>query len=355
MPYGKVKVYSDGNHFIGIPHTTRPARKSVPKIEGEELDVEERSSLEGAELVEGAELPFEETPKEKTDDQVNDNAESDGFDKSFAEDKSEPVKHELKLTRKELFERLYDETKSLSKAQRKKAIIAEMRPRFKSYEDTRDFVIRNLERKVRNLICRRTRMVRKANLHLDEFNYFVTITYDGSKLDEKSFRKKLKNCLGLLSYRKGWRYIGVWERSPEKHRLHFHGIFIIPKGTMPGELIDVNDYSLKSHKRQITHQNTYFLKHFGRNDFEEIESKLMMGSALQYLMKYLEKTGEKIVYSRGLPQFFITDVTDDDIVCEMGDDEYKKLLLFDNFICWDEGEYVGRVSAETISKLPKSN
>lgn len=177
MPYEKVKVYSDGNHFIGIPHTTRPARKSVPKIEGEELDVEERSSLEGAELVEGAELPFEEPPKEKPDDQANDNAESGSVVESCAGDNNEPVKHELKLTRKELFERLYDETKSLSKAQRKKAIIAEMRPRFKSYEDARDYVARNLERKVRNLVCRRTRMVRKANLHLDEFNYFVTVTH----------------------------------------------------------------------------------------------------------------------------------------------------------------------------------
>lgn len=177
MPYEKVKVYSDGNHYIGIPHTTRPARKSIPKIEGEELDVEEHSTLEGAELVEGAELPFEETPKENMDDPANDNAESEGVDMSCAGDKSEPVKNELKLTRKELFERLYDETKSLSKAQRKKAIIAEMRPRFKSYEDTHDYVVRNLERKVRNLVCRRTRMVRKANLHLDEFNYFVTVTY----------------------------------------------------------------------------------------------------------------------------------------------------------------------------------
>ena len=177
MPYEKVKVYSDGNHFIGIPHTTRPTRKSVPKIEGEELDVEEHSTLEGAELVEGAELPFEETPKENTDDPANDNAESEGVDMLCAGDKSEPVKNQLKLNRKELFERLYDETRSLSKAQRKKAIIAEMRPRFKSYEDTHDYVVRNLERKVRNLVCRRTRMVRKANLHLDEFNYFVTVTY----------------------------------------------------------------------------------------------------------------------------------------------------------------------------------
>ena len=155
MPYEKVKVYSDGNHYIGIPPTTRPARKSVPKIKGEELDVEEHFSLEGAELVEGAELPFEETPKDTTNDPANDNAEPESVDESCVEDKSEAVKHELKLTRKELFERLYDETKSLSKAQRKKAIIAEMRPRFKSYEDTRDYVVRNLERKVRNLVCRR--------------------------------------------------------------------------------------------------------------------------------------------------------------------------------------------------------
>lgn len=177
MPYEKVKVYSDGNHYIGIPHTTHPARKSVPKIEGEELNVEEHSSLEGAELVEGAELPFEETPKDTTDDPTKDNAESGSVNESYAGDKREPVKHDFKLTCKELFERLYDETKSLSKAQRKKAIIAKMRPRFKSYEDTHDYVVRNLERKVRNLVCRRTRMVRKANLHIDEFNYFVTATY----------------------------------------------------------------------------------------------------------------------------------------------------------------------------------
>lgn len=349
MPYKEVKVYSDGNHFIGIPHTTRKVRKSITKIEGEELNPEECSSIEGTEL------PLEETLNEKTDNQTNVDGELETVADDSRGDNSEPVKNELKLTRKELFERLYDETKSLSKAQREKTIIAEMRTRFNTYEATRNYVECNLERKFRNLVCRRIRMVRKANLHLNEFNYFVTFTYDSSKLDETSFRKKLMNCLSLFSSRKGWRYIGVWERSPEKHRLHFHGIFIIPKGTMPGELVDVNDYSLKSHKRQTTHQNTYFLKNFGRNDFEEIESKLMMGSALAYLMKYLEKTGEKIVYSRGLPQFFITDITDDDVVCEMGDDEYKKLLLFDNFICWDEGEYVGRVSPETISKLRKSN
>lgn len=348
MPYQEVKVYSDGGHYIGIPHITRPAPKRRPQIEEEDIEIDGKPVLPDAEPVKNVEeLPFEET--------TNPDTETSGIesnDSACQEVKEDNAKQERKITRKEFFERLYDETRDLSKAQRKMAIIDKMRPYFKSDATTKEYVERNMERKFRNLIYRRIRMVRKANLH--DFNYFVTFTFDDRKHNEDSFRKKLLNCLSLLSSRKGWRYIGVWERSPEKHRLHFHGIFIIPNGTMPGELVDVNDYSLKSHRRQITHQNTYFLQKFGRNDFEEIESKIMMGSALSYLLKYLEKTGEKIVYSRGLPQFFITDVEDDDVVCKIGADE-SKLLLFDNFICWDEGEYIGRVSPETISKLRKSN
>lgn len=35
--------------------------------------------------------------------------------------------------------------------------------------------------------------------------------------------------------------------------------------------------------------------------------------------------------------------------------EDKKLLLFDDFICWDEGCYMGEVSKEVISQMRKSN
>ena len=31
----------------------------------------------------------------------------------------------------------------------------------------------------------------------------------------------------------------------------------------------------------------------------------------------------------------------------------QKFILSDTFGCWDEGEYIGPVSKETISKLPK--
>lgn len=71
-------------------------------------------------------------------------------------------------------------------------------------------------------------------------------------------------------------------------------------------------------------------------------------------MKYIEKTGEKIVYSKGLPQYFISDILDEDIVCTIGQED-KKLLLFDDFMCLDEGEIMGRVSPEVIDKMRKCN
>ena len=188
-----------------------------------------------------------------------------------------------------------------------------MRPYFKTDKDCENFVTAHMERKQRNLICRRIRMTRKANLA--DFNYFCTFTYDSKIHDEDSFKKKLKTALRHLCSRKGWKYMGVWERSPEKKRLHFHGIFHIPEGSMPEMCIERNDYSFSTHKRQTINQNTYFLTRFGRNDFEPIYEQSRMNDATAYLMKYMEKSREKVVYSKGLPQFFITDVMDEDVIC----------------------------------------
>ena len=33
MPYEKVKIYSDGSHYIGIPHTTRPKKDRMQRME----------------------------------------------------------------------------------------------------------------------------------------------------------------------------------------------------------------------------------------------------------------------------------------------------------------------------------
>ena len=354
MPYTKCKIYSDGSHYIAIPHKPqRPRPKKGAKVKKETPDLEEIDDDEAEDcpfdkpaqpvqmsLFEG-EKQVDELEKvervgqeiEQTCNENEDNAES-------------------KPSRKDIFEALYKKYIFADKRKRKREIIRGLLPYSKDYEDAKLFTELNLRRKRNNLIARRIRMTRKANLQ--EFNCFVTITYNSAIHTEDSFRNKLRTTLSHFCDRKGWRYMGVWERSPEKMRLHFHGIFYIPDGTLSGEMEDINSFNFTTRRRQITKQNSFFAKRFGRNDFEKIEDKNRLGDALAYIMKYIEKSGEKIVYSRGLAQFFISDVMDEDIVCLYGMEE-QKFLLYDDFACWDEGEYIGQVSGETIAKMPKAN
>ena len=345
MAYGEAKVYFDGSHYIAIPHTTRPTRRRV-RLPEEQVEVKD-ANTDTEQKAESAETDIAEAPiqlEEVNLDEIEDISEL------FAD--SEPPKQTRRATRKELFEEWYQECMNMSRAERKRTLIERIRPYFDSEEKAKKYVEVNLERKQRNLICRRIRLSRKANLQ--EFNYFCTFTYDGKLHTEDSFKYKLKHTLSNFAKRKEWKYIGVWERSPQKKRLHFHGIFHIPDGTMPGKFIQVEDYNFNTHRRQITNQSVYFNERFGRSDFEPINDPRRMGDAMAYLMKYIEKSGEKIVYSKGLPQYFISDILDEDVVCRIGMEE-QKLLLFDNFTCWDEGVYVGEVSPAVIKQLRKSN
>ncbi len=213
-----------------------------------------------------------------------------------------------------------------------------------------ELVNKVLEKEKRNKIVRLTRLYRKVNLQ--QWTHFCTFTYDNEKLNEEEFKKKLVTCLRHLSNRKNWKYIGVWERSPTNNRLHFHGIFVIPE--MIGSLIEIKDYSTKTHKMQITYQNTFFLERFGRNDFSEIENNTVTLQAVQYMLKYIRKTNEKVIYSKHLHTYFVSDILESDIVCTIGQ-EKRKLLLFDNFLCIDEGVVMGKVSPDVIKEMPKSN
>ena len=354
MPYGETKVYFDGSHYIAIPHTTRPSRKRPVRIEEEITVYEDSPASEETTDTATDEEKAEVVPVELAEEAVVNNIDAPENKDVPTEEKAVTEKKSggRKTTRKELFEKLYKETMNKRRAERKKLIIKAMRPYFQTEEKTELYVKANLERKQRNLICRRIRMCRKANLQ--NFNYFCTFTYDDKKHTEESFRKKLKGRLSSFAKRRGWKYIGVWERSPKTSRLHFHGIFHIPEGTLPGTLLTHRDYSTTAHKMQTRNQSTYFNDEFGRSDFEPINDNRRMGEAMAYLMKYLEKTGEKIIYSKGLPQYFISDIIDDDIICTVGQEE-KKLLLFDDFICCDEGCYVGEVSPAVIAELRKSN
>ena len=106
---------------------------------------------------------------------------------------------------------------------------------------------------------------------------------------------------------------------------------------------------------QIAYQNTFFLERFGRNDFKPIEDNAMAQKAVRYILKYIRKTGEKVIYSKHLQTYFVTDVMEDDVVCTIGQ-ENRKILLFDDFRCVDlaNGKLLGTVSKELIDKLPKA-
>ena len=348
MPFPQCKVYSDGGHYIAIPHTTRPYRpRRKPKEEiiavTEELAEEEMREQEPAEQS----APSQEDapmPRGEEDGEVNETVEC-------KEITGEKRTVERLMTKKELFEEAYGKSLELPKYRRKAAILQKMRPYFKTGEEAEYYVETNLRRKMRNLIARRIRMSRKVNLQ--EFNFFVTFTYDSALHTEESFRAELKTCLRNFCNRRKWKYIGVWERSPKKKRLHFHGIFYIPEGTLPGKMLDVEDYNFNTRKRQVTHQNTYFNEKFGRSDFEPIE-RSDIGAAIAYIVKYIEKSGEKLVYSGGLPQYFLSDIMEEDVVCPFGLED-KKLLLYDDFRCWDEGVLIGAVSKDVIRQMPKSN
>ena len=343
MPYGEAKVYFDGSHYIAIPHTERPTKPRKKPIEEEITIFKESEENEGSEAI----------APEPSNSFENEQSESiEKVIKEQAIESSEPQIQRI-VTKKELFEELYTKYINLKRKDRKKKIIEEMRPHFDKPEHCESYVQIHFDRKQRNLICRRIRMCRKANLA--NFNYFCTFTYDDKLHTEQSFKKKLKYCFANLCKRKNWKYMGVWERAPKTHRLHFHGLFEIPNDSMPGALLSVKDYDTKKHKMQISNQSTYFNEKFGRSDFKEIdEHEKRLGNALAYLMKYIEKSGEKIVYSKGLPQFFISDIMDEDVICTIGQED-KKLLLFDNFNCWDEGVLMGRVCPEVIEQMRKCN
>lgn len=344
MSFGATKVYFDGSHYIAIPHTERPKRYRSISVEETITVVEDKEGSDTDKVTEpliSRESDETDKAKQTTDAQAD-----------VAQTADMAVEKMREMTRKELFDELYGKYIAMPKWERKLKIMYEMEQYFDTVERLKWFVDLGFERKERNVRERRIRMIRKA--YLANFNYFCTFTYDNAKHTEESFRKGLSEILTWFSKSKGWKYMGVWERSPEKHRLHFHCLACVPEGKMIGFLFEKTDYSFKTHRMQTTIQNSYFNERFGRSDFEEVVGIVKLGESLAYLLKYIEKSGERVVYSKGLYQYFISDIMDEDIVCTIGQED-KKLLLFDDFNCWDEGVLMGRVSKEVIEQMRKSN
>ena len=294
--YPDTKVYFDGSHYIGIPKENYPHGKGCKK-------------------------------------------------------QSKAIPTPEQAERKAKFETAYKESQSLPRRERKKYITDKMKAEFETAEQAKEYTEQNIERKKNNAAKRNTRLWRKVYMQR-QWDYFVTFTFDDKKHDEQSFRKSLSNTLKHLVSRKGWKYIGVWERS-KNERLHFHGIFVIPQ--MIGKVEHVTDYDTRKHRKQTILQNTHFAERYGRNDFKEI-CPFNLDVAVKYVLKYIEKSGERLVYGGDLPEYTDCNILADDVVCTMGKEE-RKILLFDDFTCIDkDGVVWGKASSpEVLAQMPKAN
>ena len=295
MDLQRAKIYNDGSHFIATPKNAFPHRRGRKyKLSRQPFSVQK------------IDLPHSNSPPVAPNENLPPTI----------------IAENAPATPKEKFESAYKESLSLPKRERKTHIKEQLKDTFKDKEELNVFVGNNVERMKRNTIKRKVRLSRKLNLQqcTQPWSYFVTFTYSDEKHTEESFKKKLTTTLKHLVARKGWKYIGVWERGKDTNRLHFHGIFYIPEDGMVGELKEVKDYDTRKHRKQKTWQNTYFETNFGRNDFKDIVLPRHVNDAAKYITKYMEKSGEKLVFGGKLPTYFKSDILEPEIVCPMGVD-----------------------------------
>ena len=213
-------------------------------------------------------------------------------------------------------------------------ITAGMMKLFANHCDLGQYISDHIKRKRRNMFARKKRFRRKA--YLNKWNYFVTLTFDSAKHTPETFRQKLRKCLSNLRTRRGWRYMGVFEYSSEKGRVHFHALAYIPYGEMLGVVEEKQSYSPQEGKMRIRRENSFFAAAFGVNDFEEIdETALIYGHMIDYILKYIEKQGERIVYSRGIATEICKKLTATDIITEYLHYGCVTCLLFDNILDWE--------------------
>lgn len=185
-----------------------------------------------------------------------------------------------------------------------------------------------IDRQFQNYNARVKRFRRKAFLH--QWNYLCTFTYDSALLSEEAFEKRLLVCLQHLASRRSWKYMGVWERGELGGRLHFHAITYVPPDQMIGALYPERYYDKKTHRMRDAWRNTFFDLKFGRADFSALsENDVRCGPALSYLVKYLQKTGGRIIYSRGIPTELLLNIEECEIALKFEDYVPKVIISED--------------------------
>lgn len=346
----KCKVYRDGGmHYIAIAPSEGysgvrrkpPPEEPIVVVEQPPDPIEEENQTDALPVKEnvlGSGIVNEFSPPKCSEEKTVEDAEN------ITATSGEP----RISTRSEEFLRWYRESLGLKKKARYSFIASKMAPYFTDKEELHRFLHRKLACRERAKMTKRLRCIRRAALH--DMNYFCTFTYDSKKMNEEEFEKKLLNTLSHFASRKGWKYMGTWERGKDTDRLHFHAIMHIPEGAMSGELVKKREYDVKKKRMVERIENTFFEKKYGRNTFEFVDgTALTVNTAIEYIIKYLEKDGGRIICSKGLHTFLETDIDNKDIVCRLRAGEDKKYILFDDFKVYKDGKELGTMSPGVLA------
>lgn len=331
LPKKVYKIYNDGGHFIAVPVLRKPTRKpqdSSPKHNKTDNYTQEQKDLILRGILRGKKKQVDENGKKR------DKTAVDKIDLTAGNGIHCP-RSALDILFDSLYFRAYQQGLKDNKLSKPMTdfIRTGILKLYPDMDNLNEYIADKIKRKLNNLHHRKKRFRRKANLN--QWNYFVTFTYDDTKHTAESFKKKLRKCLSNLHTRRGWKYMGVFENAPETGRLHFHGLIYVPAGEMLGTLTEKQDYSTAQRKIQTRNENSFFAENFGRNDFCEVSTDEMKnGKRTEYIIKYIGKTNERICYSRGIPTEICKAVDGNDIITEMRD-FITKYILFDDIIDWE--------------------
>lgn len=140
MFYKDAKVYSDGSHYIAIPHTSNPCKRKRVIETPVEVPKEAQSISVSSDEPEMQEIMSQEI-KDEWDFTDMTSVESD--DMPFDVEPPKPKKKYVK--RSEVFEKLYAESDGMSKKARRNFLYRGMRPYFTKEQDAAAYVDSKLE------------------------------------------------------------------------------------------------------------------------------------------------------------------------------------------------------------------
>lgn len=129
----------------------------------------------------------------------------------------------------------------------------------------------------------------------NDFDFFVTITFDGNKVDRYNAPVVLRRLQNVLKdYRRFYDSDFAYVLVPEKHAdgaIHFHGLFKIGRTDLVERHFDVD-------KRCVYYRLDFFYRRLGRFRLDKIATNATYVSA--YITKYMTKENERIFQRRYL-------------------------------------------------------